>query len=78
MCLVSNLSTLMGKKRYSIEDVHQLTGLSRSTISSLYNNKASRIDFATAEKLCKLFECNIGDIFCISSDAVDKQQEEKG
>lgn len=66
MCVVSNLSTLMGKRRYSIEDVHKLTGLSRSTISSLYNNKATRIDFATAEKLCTLFECDIGDIFSLA------------
>lgn len=68
MCVVSNLSTLMGKHRYSIEDVHRLTGLSRSTISSLYNNKATRIDFATAEKLCTLFECNIGDIFSLAAE----------
>ncbi len=72
MCVVSNLSTLMGKKRYSIEDVHKLTGLSRSTISSLYNNKATRIDFATTEKLCTLFECDIGDVFSL---VVDKQKE---
>lgn len=67
MCVVSNLSTLMGKYRYSIEDVHRLTGLSRSTVSSLYNNKATRIDFATAEKLCSLFACDIGDIFSLSA-----------
>ena len=68
MCVVSNLSTLMGKRRYSIEDVHKLTGLSRSTISSLYNNKATRIDFVTAEKLCTLFECDIGDIFSLATE----------
>ena len=57
MAVHCNLSTLMGRKRYSIQDVHILTGLSRSTVSSLYNDKATRIDFDTLEKLCRLFEC---------------------
>lgn len=58
------LSTLMGKNRYSIQDVHELTGLSRTTISNLYNDKATRIDYETAEKLCALFECSINELFC--------------
>lgn len=59
------LSTLMGKNRYSIQDVHELTGLSRTTISNLYNDKATRIDYETADKLCTLFECSINELFCM-------------
>lgn len=62
MAVQSNLSTLMGQKRYMIKDVHEKTGLSRSTISNLYNDKATRIDFDTIDKLCKLFDCEIGDL----------------
>ena len=62
------LSTLMGKHRYSIQDVHTLTGLSRSTVSNLYNDKASRIDFETLEKLCRLFECKADDLFDVYSE----------
>lgn len=57
-----NLSTMMGKKRYSIQDVHKKTGLSRNTISNLYNDKATRIDYATIGKLCTLFDCDIGEL----------------
>lgn len=57
-----NLSTLMGKKRLLIKDVHEHTGLSRKTISNLYNDKATRVDFETIEKLCALFECEIGEL----------------
>ena len=69
MAVHCNLSTLMGRKRYSIQDVHILTGLSRSTVSSLYNDKATRIDFDTLEKLCRLFECSAGELFeeCVNS-----------
>lgn len=50
MSVHSNLSTLMGSRRYTIKDVHEKTGLSRNTISNLYNDKATRIDFETIYK----------------------------
>ena len=59
------LSTMMGKSRYSIQDVHVKTGLSRSTVTQLYHDKATRIDFETIEKLCDLFDCDLNDLFCL-------------
>ncbi len=63
MSIHCTLSTLMGRERYSIEDVHEKTGLSRKAISNLYNDKATRVDLETVEKLCNLFKCNIGELF---------------
>lgn len=52
----------MGQFRYSIQDVHKKTGLARSTITQLYHDKATRIDFLTIEKLCILFNCDIASL----------------
>lgn len=60
-----NLSTLMGQSRYSIQDVHIKTGLARSTVTQLYHDKATRIDFDTIEKLCCLFDCEISELFIL-------------
>ena len=68
MTIHCTLSTLMGKHRLSIQDVHEKTGLSRNTISNLYNDKASRIDYDTAAKLCELFDCNMNDLYEIKSN----------
>lgn len=70
-----NLSTLMGKKRYTIQDVHEKTGLSRSTVSALYNDKATRVDYDTVEKLCSLFECSIQELFTIEGVLVNSMAE---
>ena len=53
-----------------IQDVHKQTGLSRNTISNLYNDKATRIDYDTVEKLCQLFKCSLDELFeiCITAD----------
>lgn len=60
-----NLSKLMGIHKMNIQQVHEKTGLNRNTISNLYHEKATRIDFETMEKLCKLFGCQPGpsDLF---------------
>ena len=57
-----NLSTLMGKNRYKIQDVCEKTGLARGTVSNLYHDKMQRIDYDTLEKLCKLFDCKANSI----------------
>ncbi len=67
------LSTLMGMRRYSIQDVHNKTGLARSTVTQLYHDKATRIDFDTIEKLCRLFECEVSDLFLLEIDNDNKE-----
>lgn len=62
------LSSLMGSKRYSIQDVHDKTGLSRNTISNLYNDKASRIDYMTIAKLCELFDCQVEELLVVNDE----------
>lgn len=72
-----NLSTLMGKHRYTIEDVHKKTGLARKTISNLYNEKATRIDFQTLEKLCYVFNCDVNELLTIEMNDIEEIIPEK-
>lgn len=58
-----HLSTLMGRDKLRISDVSRLTGLNRSTVSALYKETATRLDLAAIEALCKLFSCQVGDLF---------------
>ena len=70
-----NLSTLMGMKRYTIKDVHEKTGLSRSTVSNLYNDKATRIDYETVDKLCNLFQCRIDELLVRTDKQVSTMED---
>lgn len=62
MAIKSRLSILMGEKRYNMQDVYEKTGISRNSISNLYHEKSSRIDFDTLDRLCDLFDCQPSDI----------------
>jgi len=52
----------MVEKGYKIKDVHERTGLARTTISNLYHDKMERVDYETLNKLCNLFKCGVDDI----------------
>lgn len=58
-----HLSTLMRRDKLRISDVSRLTGLNRSTVTSLYKETATRLDVSAIDVLCKLFCCPIGELF---------------
>ncbi len=58
-----HLSRLMGEKKMKVIDVARETGLHRNTVTLLYKETATRVDFETVNKLCELFQCKISDLF---------------
>ncbi len=62
MAIKSKLSILMGENRCNMQYIHKKTGLSRATISNLYHDRMERIDYETLSKICKLFECSVGEV----------------
>jgi putative transcriptional regulator len=58
-----HLSRLMGEHKMKVIDVARETGLHRNTITLLYKETATRVDFETIDKLCALFKCQVGDLF---------------
>ncbi|WP_225340639.1 helix-turn-helix domain-containing protein [Lysinibacillus capsici] len=58
-----NLRVLMAERGLNIQNVKDQTTLSRTTISNLYNNYGSGIQFDTLTQLCTLLKCTPGDLF---------------
>lgn len=53
----------MGERKMKITDVARATGLHRNTVTLLYDETAVRVDLDAIERLCALFECQVGDLF---------------
>lgn len=49
--LKMNIKQIMTEQKISIQDLHEKTGISRNTISLLYNNKSKGIQFDTLTRL---------------------------
>ena len=58
-----HLSRLMGEHRMSIADVARETGLHRNTVALLYHETAQRVELDAIDRLCRLFQCAVGDLF---------------
>jgi len=57
-----NLARLMGERKMKVMDVARETGLHRNTITLLYKETAQRIDLEAIDKLCDLFDCEVGQL----------------
>jgi len=69
------LSRLMGEHKLKIADVARETGLNRNTVTLLYKETATRVDLDAVEKLCKLFNCAVGDLFEYASEPQRKMSK---
>jgi putative transcriptional regulator len=57
-----HLSRLMGENKMNIADVARETNLHRNTVTLLYKETATRVDLEAIDRLCKLFNCQVGDL----------------
>lgn len=71
----NNLRLLMAERNINMTELANKTGLSRSTISNIYNEKSKRIDLVTLHKLCNFFGCGVGDLLQITPKDKTKEKE---
>ncbi len=57
-----NLDVMMAKRKMSLTELAEKVGLTMSNLSVLKTEKARAIRFSTLESICKVLECQPGDI----------------
>lgn len=62
MPIIVNLDVMMAKRKMSLNDLSDKVGLTLSNLSILKTGKAKAIRFSTLETICKVLECQPGDI----------------
>lgn len=58
-----------GRSTVSLKQIADATGIHRVTLSKLANNKKYNVGVDTLDKLCRYFECGIGDLVEYVPDA---------
>lgn len=58
-----HLSRLTGEHKMRVKDVADAAGLHRNAVSLLYKKTAEPVNLSTMESLCRLFRCEISDLF---------------
>ncbi|MBR1774529.1 MAG: helix-turn-helix transcriptional regulator [Bacteroidales bacterium] len=60
--IVVNLDVIMAKRKMSLNELAQKVGISITNLSILKTGKAKAVRFSTLEAICKVLECQPGDI----------------
>jgi putative transcriptional regulator len=57
-----NLDVMMAKRKMSLNELSEKVGLTLANLSILKTGKAKAIRFSTLEAICKVLDCQPGDI----------------
>jgi putative transcriptional regulator len=58
-----HLSRLMGEKKLRVVDLARATGIHRNMLTLLFKETAVRVELDAIDKLCRYFQCGVGDLF---------------
>lgn len=70
MGIVINLDVMMAKRKMSLNTLSEQVGITLSNLSILKQGKAKAIRLSTLELICKVLECQPGDIIAYEPDEV--------
>ncbi|MES2372391.1 MAG: helix-turn-helix transcriptional regulator [Bacteroidota bacterium] len=62
MPIVVNLDVMLARRKMSLTELSERVGITIANMSILKSGKAKAIRFSTLEEICKILECQPGDI----------------
>ena len=68
MALIVNLDVMLAIRKKSLTELSQEVGITMSNLSILKKGKAKAIRFTTLNAICKVLDCQPGDILEYAQD----------
>ena len=62
MAIIVNVDVMLARRKMSAGELAERIGLTPANLSILKNNKARAIRFTTLEALCRVLDCQPGDL----------------
>ena len=62
MAIIINLDVMMAKRKMSLNELSERVGLTNVNLSILKTGKAKGVRFDTLDSICKVLDCQPGDI----------------
>ena len=66
--IIVNLDIMLAKRKMSLTELSENVGITISNLSILKKSKAKAIRFSTLESICKVLNCQPGDILEYRTD----------
>jgi len=71
MPIITNLDVMMAKRKMSLNELASKVDITLANLSILKTGKAKAMRFSTLEAICKVLDCQPGDILEYVPDATD-------
>jgi putative transcriptional regulator len=68
MPIVVNLDVMLARRKMSLTELSEKVGITMANLSILKTGKAKAVRFSTLEDICKVLECQPGDILEYMND----------
>ena len=68
MAIVVNLDVMLAKRNMAAGDLAERIGITPANLSILKNQKAKAIRFSTLNEICRVLDCQPGDILEYQED----------
>ncbi len=68
MAIVVNLDVMMAKRKMSLNELSEKVDITLANLSILKTGKAKAVRFSTLEAICKVLDCQPGDILEYTKD----------
>ena len=62
MPIIVNLDVMMARRKMQLQELSEKVDITLSNLSILKTGKAKAVRFSTLEAICKVLECQPGDI----------------
>lgn len=60
--IVINLDVMMAKRKMSLKELSEKVGITNTNMSVLKTGKAKGVKFSTLNEICRVLECQPGDV----------------
>ncbi len=76
--IVINLDVMMAKRKMSLNELSEKVGITLANLSILKNSKAKAVRLSTLDAICKVLDCQPGDILeYVESDEVGGDSDDE-
>jgi putative transcriptional regulator len=76
MGIVVNLDVMMARRKMRLGELSQQIGLTEANLSILKTGKAKAVRFSTLSALCRVLECQPGDLLEWRADTGETSTED--
>lgn len=74
MAIIVNIDVMLAKRKMSVTELSEKLGITMANVSILKNGKAKAVKIETINKLCKILDCQPGDLFAYEEDEEEKEE----